>query len=65
MPTYTYEVYFTASDAGEVEAEDEQEAREMIEDMIYAVSTEGGYKMSWDGVEIVSFELEEEEDEDA
>jgi hypothetical protein len=61
---YTYEVYFTASDAGEVEAEDEQEAREMIEDMIYAVSTEGGYKMEWDGVEIVSFELEgDEEDE--
>lgn len=64
MPMYTYEVYFTASDAGEVEAEDEQEAREMIEDMIYAVSTEGGYKMEWDGVEIVSFELEgDEEDE--
>ena len=63
MPMYTYEVSFTASDAGEVEAEDDQEAREMIEDMIYAVSTEGGFKMSWDSIDIYHFE-EEEDDED-
>jgi hypothetical protein len=49
------------SDAGEVTAEDEQEARELIEDMFYAVSTFEGYKMFWDGVDIVSLEEEEED----
>ena len=63
MPTYTYEVFFTASDAGEIFAEDEQEARELIEDMVYAVSNDGGYKMFWDGIDIVSLEEEEEDDE--
>jgi len=61
MPTYSYEVNFIASDAGDIEAEDEQEARELIEDMIYAVSTDGGYKMFWDSVDIVSLEEEEED----
>ena len=61
MPTYSYEVNFTMSDAGEVTAEDEQEARELIEDMFYAVSTFEGYKMFWDGVDIVSLEEEEED----
>jgi hypothetical protein len=61
MPTYSYEVFFTASDAGEVTAEDEQEARELIEDMVYAVSNDGGYKMFWDGIDIVSLEEEEED----
>ena len=63
MPTYSYEVNFIASDAGDIEAEDEQEARELIEDMIYAVSNEGGYKMSWDAIDIFYFEEEEEDDE--
>jgi len=61
MPTYSYEVNFTVSDAGEIVAEDEHEARELIEDMIYAVSTDGGYKMFWDSVDIVSLEEEEED----
>jgi len=65
MPTYSYEVNFTVSDAGDIEAEDEQEARELIEDMIYAVSNQGGYKMFWDSIDIFYFEEEEEDDEDA
>jgi hypothetical protein len=61
MPTYTYEVNFTASDYGDVEADSREEAIEMIEDMIYAVSNVGGYKMEWDSVDIVSLEEEEED----
>ena len=63
MATYSYEVIYSFNDMDDVEAETEQEARELIQEAWYACSQLSGYSMPWDEIEIVSLELEDEDDE--
>jgi len=63
MNRYTVYVQYTIEDSIEVEAEDEYEAEKVAleERGLYAMSSQGGYSVSWDMEEVIDIILEEED----
>lgn len=65
MATWTVEIEASFSDTIDVEAETEEEALELgVAEFEYDYQVVNGFALSWDNVEAVSAEREEE-DEDA
>ena len=62
MATYSFECEYTLSAADWIEADSLEEARDLIADAYYACSSGRGYSEGWDAVNIVSLELEDEND---
>lgn len=62
MATYSFECEYTLSAADWIEADSIEEARELIAEAYYACNSDRGWAEGWDVVNIVSLELEEEDD---